>query len=181
MSPEVDAALEQMRPGQLSKPIPVRDGVYLIYLRDKRSGAGAMIVNLKQAAVGLAQGATDADVAAARTKLMTLRSQIKGCDDLEAQAAKSPGVVAGDLGEAEIKDLAPAFRDAAQALQPGQVSEPIRTAAGLHLIAVCGKHASGEETISHDQIESRLYGQQLSMIARRYMRDLRNQATIETR
>lgn len=181
MAPEVDAAIEQMRPGQLSKPIPVRDGVYIIYLRDKRSGAGATVVNLKQAAISLPQAAPDADVEAARAKLLALRAQIKGCDDLEAQAAKAPGVVAGDLGEAEIKDLAPAFRQAAETLQPGQVSEPIRTNAGLHLVAVCAKHASGEEALTHDQIENRLYGQQLSMIARRYMRDLRNSATIETR
>jgi peptidyl-prolyl cis-trans isomerase SurA len=53
MPPEVDAALDQLRPGQLSAPIPVKDGVYIIYLRDKRSGAGATMVNLKQAAVAL--------------------------------------------------------------------------------------------------------------------------------
>ena len=181
MPPEVDAAMEQMRPGQLSKPIAVRDGVYIIYLRDKRSGAGATLVNLKQAAVALAQDANATDQAAAQAKLLTLRSQIKGCDDLETQAAKAQGIVAGDLGEAEIKDLAPAFRQAAETLEVGQISQPIRTNAGLHLLAVCGKRSSGQEAASHDQIESRLYGQQLSMIARRYMRDLRTSATIETR
>ena len=181
MPPEVDAALEQMRPGQLSKPIPVRDGVYIIYLRDKRSGAGAMVVNLKQAAVPLPGDAPAADVDAARAKLMTVRSQSKGCADLEAQAAKVQGVVAGDLGEAEVKDLAPDFRQAAETLQTGEVSQPIRTSAGLHILAVCTRHASGEQALTHDQIENRLYGQQLSMIARRYMRDLRNSATIETR
>jgi peptidyl-prolyl cis-trans isomerase SurA len=181
MPPEVDAAMEEMRPGQLSKPIPVKDGVFIIFLRDKRAGAGAMVVNLKQAAVALAQNASAADQDAARAKLMTLRGQVTGCGDLEAKAARTPGVVAGDLGEAEVKDLAPAFREAAETLKPGQVSEPIRTQAGLHILAVCGKHATGDETMGHDQIENRLYGQQLSMIARRYMRDLRNSATIETR
>mgnify|MGYP001040567328 CR=1 FL=1 len=37
------------------------------------------------------------------------------------------------------------------------------------------------ETVAREQIERRLFSQQLSMIARRYMRDLRNSATIETR
>lgn len=182
MPPEVDQALEQMRPGQLSQPIPVRDGVYIIFLRDKRSGSGAMLVHLKQAAVALPQTASESDLDAARAKLEALRPTITSCDGLEAAAAKTPGVVAGDLGEAEIKDLAPAFRQAAETLQPGQLSDPIRTAAGLHLIAVCGKRASGGgEAMDHDQIENRLYGQQLSMMSRRYMRDLRNSATIETR
>ncbi len=181
IAPEVEAAVAEMRPGQLSKPIPVRDGVYIIYLRDKRSGSDATVVNLKQAAVALAENAPQDQIDAASAKLMALRAKVTGCGDLEAQAAKTPGVVAGDLGEAEIKDLAPSFRDAAQNLQPGQVSQPIRTAAGLHLLAVCGKRSGGQEAMSHDQIENRLYGQQLSMIARRYMRDLRNSATVETR
>ena len=181
MPPEVDAALEQLRPGQLSAPIPVKDGVYIIYLRDKRSGAGETLVSLKQAAIALPQNAPQADIDAARTKLEALRPQIKGCNGLEAAAAKIPGVVAGDLGEAQISDLAPQFKSAAQSLQVGQVSEPIRTNVGLHLVALCGRHAAGSEMPNHDQIENRLYGEQLSMIARRYMRDLRSSATIETR
>ena len=181
MPPEVDAALEQLRPGQLSAPIPVKDGVYIIYLRDKRSGAGETLVSLKQAAIALPQNAPQADIDAARTKLEALRPQIKGCNGLEAAAAKTPGVVAGDLGEAQISDLAPQFKSAAQSLQVGQVSEPIRTNVGLHLVALCGRHAAGSEMPNHDQIENRLYGEQLSMIARRYMRDLRSSATIETR
>jgi peptidyl-prolyl cis-trans isomerase SurA len=181
MPPEVDAALEQLRPGQLSAPIPVKDGVYIVYLRDKRSGAGQTLVSLKQAAVALTPQASAGDIEAARVKLEALRVQIKGCGNIEKVAAGVPGVVAGDLGEAEISDLAPQFRQAAETLQVGQVSEPIRTNVGLHLVAVCGKRASGGQQLNHDQIESRLYGQQLSMISRRYMRDLRTQATIETR
>jgi peptidyl-prolyl cis-trans isomerase SurA len=181
MPPEVDAALEQLRPGQLSAPIPVKDGVYIIYLRDKRAGAGATLVDLKQAAIALPTTASQADIDAARAKLMTVKSSAKGCDGLEAAASKVQGVVGGDLGEAEIADLAPEFRDAAQNLEVGQISDPIRTKVGLHLVAVCGKRASGGSQLTHDDIENRLFGQQLAMIARRYMRDLRNSATIETR
>jgi peptidyl-prolyl cis-trans isomerase SurA len=181
MPPEVDAVLDQLRPGQLSQPIPVRDGVYIIYLRDKRTGAGGTLVSLKQAAVSLPSGATAGDEEAARIKLEAVRTASKGCADIEAVAGRAQGVIAGDLGEAELADLAPQFRDAAQGLEVGQLSPPIRTAAGLHVLAVCGKRASGGQQLDHDQIENRLYGQQLSMIARRYMRDLRNSATIETR
>jgi peptidyl-prolyl cis-trans isomerase SurA len=181
LPPEVDAALEQLRPGQLSQPIPVKDGVYIIYLKDKRAGAGQTVVALKQAAVALPAQPAAADIAAAEAKLAALRPQIKGCDNIEKAAQGVPGVVAGDLGEAEVGDLAPQFRQAAESLKVGEVSAPIRTSVGLHLVAVCGKRASGGQQLNHDQIESRLYGQQLSMISRRYMRDLRTSATIETR
>ncbi len=181
MPTEVEAVLEQMRPGQLSQPIPVKEGVYILYLKEKRAGGTAMLVNLKQAAVALAQTATPADEAAGRAKLAALKPSIKDCSTLEATAGKVAGVVAGDLGEAEVADLAPQFREAAEKLKIGEISEPIRTQAGLHLVAVCGRRNASAAQADKQQIEQRLFGQQLSMIARRYMRDLRNSATIETR
>ncbi len=179
--PEVAPVLEQLRPGQLSQPIPVKDGVYILFLKDKRAGGNATLVNLKQAAVPLAQGATAEEEAAARAKLLALKPQIKDCASLEATAGKVQGVVAGDLGEAEAGDLAAPFREASENLKVGEISDPIRTSAGLHLVAVCGRRTAGGGLADKEQIEARLYSQQLSMIARRYMRDLRNSATIETR
>jgi peptidyl-prolyl cis-trans isomerase SurA len=181
LPPEVDAALDKLRPGQLSQPIPVKDGVYIIYLKDKRSGAGQTLVSMKQLAIALPAAATPADVDAAKTKLEAARGLVKGCATVEAAATKTPGVIAGDLGEAEAADLLPEFADAAKSLEPGQLSGPIRTKVGLHVLAVCGKRSAGAAQVDHDQIENRLTGQQLSMIARRYMRDLHNSATIEFR
>ncbi|WP_454716417.1 peptidylprolyl isomerase [Caulobacter segnis] len=181
MPTEVDAALEQLRPGQLSKPIQVKDGVYIIYLRDKRAGSKTAIVDLKQVAAPLAADATQAQVDAATKLLTDLKPKISSCQTLETAAGKVDGLVAGDLGEAEITDLAPAFQEAANKLDVGQISDPIRTDAGMHLIAVCGKRQGGANAPNHDQIENRLRGQQLALIAKRYLRDLRNQATIETR
>jgi len=181
MPPEVDAALEQLRPGQLSAPIPVRDGVYIVYLRNKRAGGGGTLVSLKQAAVALPAEASQGDVEAARVKLEAVRTTAKGCNDIEAVAGRSQGVVAGDLGEAEVNDLSPDFRSAAEQLQVGQLSAPIRTRAGLHVLAVCAKRSSSAAQLDRKAIENRIFGQQLSMIARRAMRDLRGSATIETR
>jgi peptidyl-prolyl cis-trans isomerase SurA len=181
MPSEVDAALEQMRPGQLSQPIPVRDGVYIVYMRDRRAGASTQTVSLKQAAIALPQTAPDADVRAAAGRLGELRGRISGCETVETEANRVQGVVAGDLGEAELKDLSPAFRSAVEGLSTGQTSEPIRTNVGLHILTVCARGSGGAGDVSREQVEGRIYGQQLSMIARRYMRDLRTAATIETR
>ncbi|MBW8815900.1 MAG: peptidylprolyl isomerase [Caulobacterales bacterium] len=181
MPREVQAVVEQMRPGQLSQPIQVKDGVYILYLKEKRAGGASTMVSLKQVAIALPQTASADDEAAAKAKLVALKPQLKGCTNLEAIAGKTEGVVAGDLGEAELGDLAPQFRDAAEKLKVGEISDPVRTTAGLHLVAVCARRSGGQGQADKQQIEQRLYSQQLSMIARRYMRDLRNSATIETR
>lgn len=181
VAPEVAAALAQMRAGQLSNPIPVQDGVYIIYLREKQAGAEATMISLKQAAVRLTGDATPEQVAAAARTLEQVRAKATSCADLEAAAATVPGVTAGDLGEADINDLSAAFREAAQGLAENQLSAPIRTPVGLHLITVCGRRQSGGNTPSAQEVENRLYTQQLAMLSKRYLRDLRNSATIETR
>ncbi len=90
-------------------------------------------------------------------------------------------MLAGDLGEADAKDLAPAFRDAATALSIGQVSDPIRSDQGMHILAVCNKRSNSAQGLDHDAIENRLMGEELEMINKRYIRDLRNSASIEVR
>ncbi len=66
-------------------------------------------------------------------------------------------------------------------LQPGQVSDPIRTDVGMHLVAVCAKRSSGAKMPSKTDVSNRLYAEQLSVMSKRYLRDLRNSATIEAR
>jgi len=181
LAPEVRDAITQIRVGQLSAPIVAHDGVYIILVRDKRSGSDSVVVQLKQAAISLPTDASPAQIDAAQAKLIKLKSQITSCASVEADAAKIDGVVAGDLGQADVKDLAPSFQEAIKPLKVDEVSDPVRTGAGLHLIILCGKHQSGLTIPSRDEIESRIEDQQLSMISKRYLRDLRSSATIETR
>lgn len=178
--PEIQAALDQMNAGQLSRPIPTKDGVWIVYLREKRAGGGAQMVSLKQAAVRLPSSATPDDVAAAQRKLTALQPKLT-CDNIDKVAGSADGVVASDLGESKVDELAPEFRAFAEGAAKGQVSAPIRTGVGMHLVAVCGKHLEGAETPTREQVENRLYVQQISMLARRYLRDLRTQATIDVR
>lgn len=178
---EVEAVLTNLRPGQLSRPIAVSDGAYIIYLRDKRVGGGQPVVNLKQVAVSLSSDAPAAQVAAAQQKLLALKPKITSCANLETVAGSVEGVAAGDLGEAEVKDLAPGFREAAERLAVNQVSDPIRTEVGLHLIAVCGRRDTAVELPSREEVQSELENEKLNLIAKREMMNLRTSATIDRR
>lgn len=181
LEPEVAAAVEQLRPGQVSGAIPTATGVYIVALRERRTGAGATVVQLKQAAIRLPAGTPPEQLAAARQRLVELRTRITGCADVETASAGVEGVVAGDLGELGVSDLADEFRAAAESLQPGQVSEPIQTGIGLHLIALCSRRQTATALPSREDIENRLRGEQYALYARRYLRDLTNSAVVERR
>ncbi len=180
LPPELLAAVQQMRPGQISQPIQVNDGVYIVQLRDKNAGGGSTIVDLKQAAVRLAADATPAQVAAAQKTLSDFGATSPNCKDLESKAGGFQGMVAGDLGKSDVKDLTADFRVPAETLPLNQLSQPIRTPVGLHLLMVCDRQTGHVDLPSREEIQNRLDGQQLSMLSRRYLRDLRNSATIET-
>jgi peptidyl-prolyl cis-trans isomerase SurA len=181
IEPRLENVLATMRPGQLSTPIDVPNGVYILLLRDKRSGAGTVLVNLKQAAVRLGPDATPQQVAAAEAKLNALKGEAHTCGDFDEEASKVSGVTAGDLGETDVAELSTSFRAVVDKLRVGQIGGPVRSNAGVHLIALCGRRPAGPKAPTRDDLENRLYGEQLSMVARRFLRDLRNSATIESR
>ena len=99
------------------------DGVYIVCLRDKRAGGGRPLVILKQAAVAPA-APTPPSRRSPRPHAKldgAARAQGRPAPTSRPRPPRSPGVVAGDLGEADVNDLAPAFRDAAETLhrRPG--------------------------------------------------------------
>lgn len=178
MQPELQQALDQLAPGQLSRPIPVDGGVYIIYMRDKRDGASASLVQIRQVMVELPETASEADVAAATQRLEALRPQLT-CDTMLARATSEQGLLGADLGEADVQNLAPQFQQVARSAEVGSISTPVRTPLGVHLLAVCGRRVGGTEAPDPRQIENQLFRANLANLGRRYMRDLREDALIE--
>jgi peptidyl-prolyl cis-trans isomerase SurA len=180
MPPTVQQALDQLEIGQLSRPIPVDGGVYIIYMRDKRDGAASSLVQIKQVMIELPDTASDTEVAAASQRLETLRPQLT-CDSMLDRATSEQGLLGADLGEADVQNLAPQFQQVARSAEVGSVSSPVRTPLGVHLLAVCGRRVGGSEAPNPQQVENQLFRQNIATLGRRYMRDLREDALIEMR
>jgi peptidyl-prolyl cis-trans isomerase SurA len=181
MAPELQATLEHMQPGQLSSPVTTADGVYILLLRDKRAGSNTRLVDVKQAWAPLGPDASPEEVAAAEKTLGQLRARARGCDGFELKAAQFPGLQAGQTGDVDLTLLAPEFRTPLSEMKPGETSAPIRSRHGVHVAALCSARTGGPNDPSKTDIENRLYGEQLSMLSKRFLRDLRNSATVETR
>jgi peptidyl-prolyl cis-trans isomerase D len=91
--------------------------------------------------VSIPRAVTAADSAAVRNPLLAIRERIKKGENFEdvAKAESSDSVSAangGFLGRGGKGRFVPAFEDAAYALQPGEVSQPVLTPFGYHLIKV---------------------------------------------
>ena len=178
IQPALQQALDQLEAGQLSRPIPVEGGVYIVYMRDKRDGASASLVSMKQVMVELPETASEAEVAAATQRLDAIRGQLT-CDNILTRAQSEQGLLGADLGESDVQNLAPQFQQVARSAEIGTISTPVRTPLGLHLLAVCGRRVGGSEAPNARAVENQLFRQNIMTLGRRYMRDLRADALIE--
>ncbi|MNQ72628.1 Chaperone SurA precursor [compost metagenome] len=178
VQPALQQAMETLEVGQLSNPIPVDGGVYILYMRDKRSGAATSLVQMKQVMVELPETASEAEVAAATQRLESIRSGLT-CDNILERARSEQGLLGADLGESDVANLLPQFQQVARSADVGSVSSVVRSPLGVHLLAVCGRRLGGPEAPSAQQVESRLQNQNYAMLGRRYLRDLRADALIE--
>ena len=178
VQPALQAALDSLQVGQLSRPIPVDGGVYIVYMRDKRTGAATSLVSLKQAMIELPETATTEEVAAATQRLEAIRPSLT-CDNILQRTTSEAGLLGSDLGESDVANLAPQFQQVARSAEVNTVSNPVRTPLGIHLLAVCGRRVGGVDVPSYQEVEARLRNQNLAMLARRYIRDLRADSLIE--
>jgi len=86
-----------------------------------------------------------------------------------------------DLGYATLSELRADYATALQPLKAGQSTQPMTNAMNINVLYVCDKTAAGDDAPTRDQIEQRLTQQKVSMLGRRYLRDVRAAATIESR
>ncbi len=93
----------------------------------------------------------------------TIAARIKGGEDftkLAAETSKDPGSKAegGDLGWFSQDRMVKEFADAAFRMQPGQVSDPIKTQFGWHVIRVEEKRTKPQPTFAElkEQIDQHL-------------------------
>ena len=106
---------------------------------------------------------------------------MQGCTDLDNVIKDVGTPQSGDLGTVKLVDMPARFRTAVQSLAVGQASDPVRTEDGVHVLMVCDRAAPDIRGPNRDAIEAAIGQARLSMLARRYIRDLRRDAVVEYR
>lgn len=97
----------------------------------------------------------DSEVAEAMKKAQELRPQLLAGKDFNATALAisedpSAKMNKGDMGFVGSGAMVKPFEDASLALEPGQISEPVRTQFGIHLIRLEGKKIKTFEEVKED-------------------------------
>jgi len=174
LAPELQPVAERLQPGQVSMPVRTPTGVYIIAMRDRRAGApagAASLVTLRQVTAP----------AARRSALERVQRRAPNCDGLENSVSGIEGALVIDLGQTTEADLSPAIRERISGVAAGSASPVQVEAEQASMFVVCARQTGGGGLPSRQEIEARLREQELSMLAERYLRNLRREATIITR
>ncbi len=121
-----------------------------------------------------------------RTKAEEVRAMIAGGKDFEKlakQFSEGPGADKGGLlGTVSSDELDPELAKAVGSLEKGKVSEPIRTAAGFHLLRVDDRTSAGHKKVEEvsDSIKESLYNENLEKRFQEWLtHDLRERHHVE--
>ncbi|MCU5788661.1 survival protein SurA [Alcanivorax marinus] len=101
-------------------------------------------------------GATPEQVRAAKQKADDLVGRLRGgADFAETAVAESDGSEAlegGDLGWREAAQWPSLFADAAIDMQKGDISEPLRSGAGFHILKMIDRRGGGERLVTQYKV-----------------------------
>jgi peptidyl-prolyl cis-trans isomerase SurA len=178
----------KLHPGEVSDPVRTPSGFHIIRLNEMRSDKDPLIVNQVHARHILIKTNELQDDETVRGRLQTMRDRIAaGTDDFAAIAkavSEDPGSGSegGDLGWTGGGTFVPEFEQALEKLGDGEISQPIRTQYGWHIIQMLG-HRS--QDMSTDERRRRAYEQirasKLDEETELWLRRLRDEAYVDYR
>ena len=119
----------------------------------------------------------------AAEKISQVKSKAKTCGEVRAATTGIDGVTAEPMSGIALQQVADAYRPVLQGLEAGQSSDAFDLAdnAGKMVFYVC-KRASGDPALpSRNEIYERLFDAEMALVAERYLRDLKREATIDRR
>lgn len=183
------SAVKNLKPGEISKPILAPNGFHLVKLiatQGDNANTVATTTNVsthvRHILIRTTPLTNDAQV---RQRLIEIRADIARGGDfskLAQQYSQDPGSAAkgGDLDWMESGMLDPQFESAMNQLKPGQISEPIKTQFGWHLIQVLERKTSkSNQGYFKHQAQQMLYQQKLQEATKAWLEQLRKQSYIK--
>jgi len=176
----------QLKVGEISDLIRSSSGFHIIKLLDHRGGDRHITTQTHARHILIRPNELISDDDA-RRKLEEIRDRIQQGEDFAAMAEaysddKANSGNGGDLGWINPGDMDPDFEAAMDALQPNQLSQPVRTRFGWHLIDVLGRRNQDvTEEFERTKAREQIYQRKIEEESINWLRRLRDEAYVEIR
>jgi peptidyl-prolyl cis-trans isomerase SurA len=139
-------ALQKMQPAGLSSILRSPNGFHIVKLNERRGGQQPAVVEQTNARHILIKVSEIVSESEGRARAATLKERLDNKADFaqlaRANSEDTSASRGGDLGWLSPGDTVPEFERAMNALKPGEVSAPVRSPFGWHVIQVVARRAS---------------------------------------
>jgi peptidyl-prolyl cis-trans isomerase SurA len=165
----------------------VRSGAGFHVLKVIEKGAGGMTVTQQRARHILLRPSAQQSETQAREKLLDFKRRIaNGQGDFAALAREhsqdGSAPQGGDLGWANPGQFVPEFEQVMNALQPGQVSEPLASRFGMHLIQLLERRTAALSRVEQQEVvRNQLRDKKLDEAFLVWTQEVRGRAYVEFR
>jgi len=162
-------ALQNMREPGLTDPIQVDDGIYILNIRNRRdpSEASTMVDVTRITVVDGSEASLKAAVA-----------EIEDCAGIDAVIDADDNLRSVSLTDLNVDDLGVEGKSMVLSTVVNEATDIFAQSGTLAVMFVCDRKNDVEAVPNREQVEDRLYSQQLGMISERSLRNLRREATI---
>ncbi len=186
LPPPFVAAVRDLAPGGISDVIPSTNGFHILKVLESDAAGGRHVVqqtHVEHILVKVEEGRADE----ARARIESLRQRIMAGEDFHELArthSDDPGsaVKGGDLGWVSGEEVVPAFASAMQSLPEGELSQPVQSSFGFHLIRVLGRRSQDDtETYRRAHARDTLRARKAEEMTQAWLQRLRDEAYVELR
>lgn len=181
--------MKTMKSGDVTAPLRGPSGFQLLKLVETRdaSKSGPQMVTQYHARHILVRVSDTVSEAQAKAKAETLRARIAGgakFEDVVKESSEDLGTQAkgGDLGWFARDEFGPEFGGAVAALADNEVSQPIHTSAGYHIVQRLGTRESDvADQSKRAQVQETIGRRKLEEEWNRFLREKRSEAYVDFR
>ncbi|OTE96383.1 molecular chaperone SurA [Crenothrix sp. D3] len=177
--------VKQMRKGEVSNPIRSSGGFHIIKMLDLKSDVDNHIVSSTKVRHILIKTNELIDDAEAKKRILALKARIADGDDFATLARahsddRGSALKGGELGWVEPGSLVKPFEDAMSQLSINQISEPVQSQFGWHLIQVLDRKdkdnaSEHKKNLVREAIRKRKIEEETEL----WLRRLRDEAFVE--
>ena len=179
-------ALSNMKVGDISAPLVSPGGIHLLKLNELK-GAQQKLLSQTRARHILLKAKNKVDIQHAQGELSKIRERILGGEDfavLATEISQDPGsaIKGGDLGWLNKGDTVPGFEKAMDAMQIGEISRPVVSQFGVHLIQVQERRQQDvSEQNQRDMIREQIGRRKIAEKYEQFLKQLKSKAFIDYR
>ncbi|MGJ8619218.1 MAG: peptidylprolyl isomerase [Methylophilaceae bacterium] len=178
--------LQGMQIGEVSKPIRSPNGFHVVKVTNKRNTDSTLIVDqtkVRHILIKLNEVVSEQE---AKQKMDSLKERLDNGDQFEdlARQYSEDGSAnsGGDLGWVNPGDTVPQFEEAMNALDIGEISEPIRSPFGWHIIQVLERRKQDmTEQAARIKARREIHARKVEEAYEDWIHEIRDRAFVELR